>query len=81
MLKYPRTSSSTSSGYYDDDEALMNPYQTPPASPQSVPQYLQRHMVRMFSTEEWVKYIYRKPPSIMINDRTEINSKLVKVFF
>ncbi|XP_016963432.1 protein bunched, class 1/class 3/D/E isoforms isoform X4 [Drosophila biarmipes] len=51
MLKYPRTTSSTSSGYFDDDEALMNPYQTPPASPQSVPQYLQRHMVRMFSTE------------------------------
>ncbi|KAM8717829.1 hypothetical protein ACLKA7_004518 [Drosophila subpalustris] len=54
MLKYPRTSSSTSSGYFDDDEALMNmnPYQTPPSSPQCVPQYLQRHMVRMFSTEE-----------------------------
>ncbi|XP_033235160.1 protein bunched, class 1/class 3/D/E isoforms isoform X8 [Drosophila pseudoobscura] len=51
MLKYPRTSSSTSSGYFDDDEAMMNSYQTPPASPQSVPQYLQRHMVRMFSTE------------------------------
>uniref|UniRef100_A0A6P4FCG0 Protein bunched, class 1/class 3/D/E isoforms isoform X6 n=1 Tax=Drosophila rhopaloa TaxID=1041015 RepID=A0A6P4FCG0_DRORH len=51
MLKYPRTTSSTSSGYFDDDEAMMNPYQTPPASPQSVPQYLQRHMVRMFSTE------------------------------
>ncbi|KAL7741483.1 hypothetical protein ACLKA6_000803 [Drosophila palustris] len=54
MLKYPRTSSSTSSGYFDDDEAIMNmnPYQTPPSSPQCVPQYLQRHMVRMFSTEE-----------------------------
>ncbi|EDW04208.1 GH11672 [Drosophila grimshawi] len=56
MLKYPRTSSSTSSGYFDDDEALMNlnPYQTPPTSPQCcvVPQYLERHMVRMFSTEE-----------------------------
>ncbi|KRF85598.1 uncharacterized protein Dvir_GJ16158, isoform C [Drosophila virilis] len=52
MLKYPRTSSSTSSGYFDDDETLMNPYQTPPASPQCVPQYLQRHMVRMFSTED-----------------------------
>ncbi|XP_044251213.1 protein bunched, class 1/class 3/D/E isoforms isoform X5 [Drosophila takahashii] len=51
MLKYPRTTSSTSSGYFDDDEAMINPYQTPPASPQSVPQYLQRHMVRMFSTE------------------------------
>nr|NP_001162964.1 bunched, isoform D [Drosophila melanogaster]NP_723755.2 bunched, isoform H [Drosophila melanogaster]AAF53200.3 bunched, isoform H [Drosophila melanogaster]ACZ94250.1 bunched, isoform D [Drosophila melanogaster] len=51
MIKYPRTTSSTSSGYFDDDEAMMNPYQTPPASPQSVPQYLQRHMVRMFSTE------------------------------
>ncbi|KQS70513.1 protein bunched, class 1/class 3/D/E isoforms isoform X3 [Drosophila erecta] len=51
MLKYPRTTSSTSSGYFDDDEAIMNPYQTPPSSPHSVPQYLQRHMVRMFSTE------------------------------
>ncbi|XP_017115580.1 protein bunched, class 1/class 3/D/E isoforms isoform X5 [Drosophila elegans] len=51
MLKYPRTTSSTSSGYFDDDEAMMNPYQSPPASPQSVPHYLQRHMVRMFSTE------------------------------
>ncbi|XP_017858113.1 PREDICTED: protein bunched, class 1/class 3/D/E isoforms isoform X4 [Drosophila arizonae] len=52
MLKYPRTSSSTSSGYFDDDETLMNPYQTPPPSPQCVPHYLQRHMVRMFSTED-----------------------------
>lgn len=57
MIKYPRTSSGNSSGFFDDDEP-MHPYQTPPQSPATSPsaalasQCLQRHIIRMFSTEE-----------------------------
>ena len=58
MIKYPRTSSGNSSGFFDDDEP-MHPYQTPPQSPASSPsssalgsQCLQRHIIRMFSSEE-----------------------------
>ena len=49
MIKYPRTTSSNSSGFFEDDELM---YQTPPQSPAQAPAALQRHMVRMFSSEE-----------------------------